>query len=180
MDGFMDTMDALSSYGDREKKLAILKDSHAGAFAILGLGCYMVWSVAVYSEVRIEQLPVIAAGFVLSRSMSAFSVMNFPSAREKGLGRTFQEQGHKRRVTAVAVVWFVLAGFAMLWSGGMCGVLSLAAALMVFAYYRHVAVKEFGGMTGDLAGFFLQLCELAIVTAAVISNVMAAVGSYSA
>ena len=39
MDGFMDTMDALSSYGDREKKLAILKDSHADAFARLGVGC---------------------------------------------------------------------------------------------------------------------------------------------
>ena len=39
MDGFMDTMDALGSWGDREKKLEILKDSHAGAFAILGMGC---------------------------------------------------------------------------------------------------------------------------------------------
>ena len=32
-DGFMDTMDALHSYRDRERKLEILKDSHIGAFA---------------------------------------------------------------------------------------------------------------------------------------------------
>ena len=31
----MDTMDALHSYRDRERKLEILKDSHAGAFAII-------------------------------------------------------------------------------------------------------------------------------------------------
>ena len=30
MDGFMDTCDARASYGDREKKLAILKDTHTG------------------------------------------------------------------------------------------------------------------------------------------------------
>ena len=32
MDGFMDTMDAIHSYGDRNKKLEILKDPHLGAF----------------------------------------------------------------------------------------------------------------------------------------------------
>ena len=31
LDGFADTMDAKSSYGDREKKLEILKDPHTGA-----------------------------------------------------------------------------------------------------------------------------------------------------
>ena len=30
MDGFMDTMDAVHSYGDRTKKLEILKDPHLG------------------------------------------------------------------------------------------------------------------------------------------------------
>lgn len=35
-DGFIDTADALSSYGDKEKKLEILKDPHTGAFAIIG------------------------------------------------------------------------------------------------------------------------------------------------
>ena len=34
IDGYMDTMDAVHSYGDREKKLEILKDSHIGAFAV--------------------------------------------------------------------------------------------------------------------------------------------------
>ena len=37
VDGFMDTMDAIHSYGSRERKLAILKDSHLGAFAVIML-----------------------------------------------------------------------------------------------------------------------------------------------
>ena len=42
LDGYADTSDALSSYGDREKKLEILKDSHCGAFAVIRLCCYFV------------------------------------------------------------------------------------------------------------------------------------------
>lgn len=42
VDGYMDTCDALNSYGDREKKLAILKDSHIGAFAVIKLLVYYV------------------------------------------------------------------------------------------------------------------------------------------
>lgn len=35
LDGFLDTQDALSSYQPMERRLEILKDSHAGAFAII-------------------------------------------------------------------------------------------------------------------------------------------------
>ena len=30
----------------------------------------------------------------------------------------------------------------------------------VFFYYYQFSRKQFGGITGDLAGYFLQLCEL--------------------
>ncbi len=30
------------------------------------------------------------------------------------------------------------------------------------------AVRQFGGVTGDLAGYFLQLCELAVLGCVVI------------
>ena len=37
----------------------------------------------------------------------------------------------------------------------------LAAFGLCFAYYRHFALKYFGGVTGDLAGWFVQVSELA-------------------
>ena len=42
LDGYADTCDALSSYGDREKKLEILKDPHLGAFAVISLAVYLL------------------------------------------------------------------------------------------------------------------------------------------
>ena len=35
VDGLLDTSDALSSWQERERRLEILKDSHAGAFAVI-------------------------------------------------------------------------------------------------------------------------------------------------
>ena len=54
MDGYMDTMDALHSYGNREKKLEILKDSHIGAFAVIMTVLY----VADSSKVHILRLKI--------------------------------------------------------------------------------------------------------------------------
>ena len=38
LDGYLDTMDALSSWREKQRRLEILKDPHAGAFAII-MGC---------------------------------------------------------------------------------------------------------------------------------------------
>ena len=52
MDGYMDTMDALHSYGSREKKLEILKDSHIGAFAVIMTVLYVLIAAGAYSEIK--------------------------------------------------------------------------------------------------------------------------------
>lgn len=170
MDGFLDTMDALSSYGDREKKLAILKDSHAGAFAVLGMGCYLVWNVAVWSEARAEMLPVIACGYVLSRAFSGLSVVTFPAARNSGLVKTFQDGAHKRRVRIVMICWIAAVSLLMLYLDRKTGITAVLCAVIVFLYYRRICRKQFGGITGDLAGYFLQVCELAVLTGIVLAG----------
>ena len=50
MDGFMDTSDAMASWQSRERRLEILKDSHVGAFAVLGCAGYLLLHAAVLSE----------------------------------------------------------------------------------------------------------------------------------
>lgn len=42
MDGYLDTIDALSSWQTKERRLEILKDPHTGAFAIIGAGIYLL------------------------------------------------------------------------------------------------------------------------------------------
>ena len=169
MDGFMDTLDALGSWGDREKKLEILKDSHAGAFAILGMGCYLLWSAAVWSELPAEVLDVCCVCFVLSRALSGFSVVTFPAARNSGLLKTFQDGAQKKivRITMCLYVVAAVAVMAVMDVRAMAG--AVVGAIIVFLYYAVVSRKQFGGVTGDLAGFFLEMAELAMFTGIMVS-----------
>ena len=66
LDGLLDTADALSSYKSQEEKLEILKDSHAGAFAIIIGISYFVLAFGVFSEVTEEQMAAIGLGYVIS------------------------------------------------------------------------------------------------------------------
>ena len=35
-------------------------------------------------------------------------------------------------------------------------------------YYHHMCISKFGGVTGDLAGYFLQMCEILMALAVVV------------
>ncbi len=168
LDGFADTVDALRSYGDREKKLEILKDPNTGAFAVIGLCMYFLAAFALWSEAPESSLPVIACTYVLSRSLSGISVVTFRAAKNSGLLRTFQDGAHKRRVRFVLILWAGACTVLMMFLSWQQGLAAAAAAPAVFFYYYRMSQKQFGGTTGDLAGYFLQVCELVMAAAVIL------------
>lgn len=169
LDGFLDTADALASCKPKEEKLRILKDSHAGAFAIVAGICYFVLEFGAYSGVDERTMPVLAAGFVLSRALSALAVVHFRMAKGSGLAAAFSDAAQKRAVSITMMCYIFACLAAMVAAGGLCGLSTFLAAVLVFGYYRVMSYREFGGITGDLAGFFLQVSELAMAMTAVIS-----------
>lgn len=172
MDGFMDTKDALSSYVDREKRLAILKDPHAGAFAVLSCCVYLLCSVGIYASAGRESIKVIALGFLLSRTLSGCSVICFPQARKEGLAASFSKNAEQKTVFQGLVVYAAVLCGAILWAGKLSGGAALVAAGGMFWYYYRMSVKKFGGVTGDLAGYFLQMCEIVMAAAAVAADIL--------
>ena len=160
LDGLLDTADALSSYQTRERKLEILKDSHAGAFAVIMGCCYFLAAFGVWSEIDRHQALVLAGGFVLSRAMSGLGVASFPCAKKTGTLAMFSDAVQER------VVMFCLYVLLFLSAGYMCvldpklGTAAVVSGWLVFFGYFRMSMKQFGGITGDLAGFFVQMCEL--------------------
>ena len=173
MDGFMDTMDALGSWGDLEKKLEILKDSHIGAFAVIMLALYGLIFLGGFSEItECRTLVVAGAGSFLSRVLSGVAVVSFPSAKQEGTLYLFADKAHKRVVkTALYAQGILCIGF-MMWTSFVTGGIAVAAALLTFAYYYYRSKKEFGGITGDTAGYFVTFCEGCVVVAAAIAEHM--------
>ncbi len=170
MDGFLDTMDAISSYQPKERRLEILKDPHTGAFAIISCGLYLVAEVGIYSSINEKSILLISLSFVLSRALSGLSVLRFPQARKAGEGSvaTFSENA-KRNVDFLFLFVYVIVGSILLVIlGGISGAAVVITAMLVFGYYHHMALNKFGGITGDLAGYFLQLVELLMALVAVV------------
>ena len=166
LDGYADTCDALCSYGDTQKKLDILKDPHCGAFAVIRLCSYFVAYFALCCCVQFT--PQVGAvwllALVLERACSGYAVAAFPLAKNTGLAHTFATAADRTTVRRVLGCLSIVLAVALFALGG--GVLVLAAGVALWRYHR-VAVKQFGGITGDLAGWFLQKAELYMLAALV-------------
>ena len=99
---------------------------------------------------------------VLERALSGLAIASFPLARSTGLAHTFASAADRKAVRSVLLVLAGLLCAALVLLGG--GALVLAA-LLVFWRYRVVSDRQFGGITGDLAGWFLQKAELWMLAA---------------
>jgi adenosylcobinamide-GDP ribazoletransferase len=60
----------------------------------------------------------------------------------------------------------------MIWLHPVYGLAAIAGAGLTFLWYYRLAMKNFGGINGDLAGCFLSVCELVMPLAIVAADVV--------
>ena len=174
LDGFCDTSDALASHAPAEKKREILKDSHAGAFAIISLCCYFIlyFACAVSTPRSLGVAILLGLAHMLSREMSGLAALIFPGGG-KGLLGTFRESAEKKRAAAVLLIEAAFTAAAMVVFFRLYGAAAVVCCLACFIWLKVMAEKEFDGMSGDLSGWFLQVAELIMLMAVtVLSHVL--------
>lgn len=162
-DGFLDTTDALCSHKPRKEKLEILKDPHIGAFAVIWGVVYMILYFAMWTDLSLRTELILCIGFVLSRALSALSCVTFLSAKRSGLLYSFAESSDRRMVIASSLLYTVVCVVMFIIIDWQIAVFVCAGAAVAFAVYRVISYTQFNGITGDIAGFFLCLCELLMV-----------------
>lgn len=169
VDGFLDTVDALSSWQPRERKLEILKDSHTGAFAVIGgILFFLLYAGGIAELHKWQTAALVGSGFVLSRIFSAGSLSLLKSAKKEGLAYTFMSGTHIRRTRMALILELVAAVGVMIRIDPGTAIVMTVLAVASWVYYWKLSYRQFGGITGDLAGFFLQVCELMMLYGAVI------------
>ena len=165
-DGFMDTMDAIHSYREKERKLEILKDSHIGAFAVITFAAYGLVFAGAFSEIESKELVEIACGsFFLSRCLCGISALSFPPAKRDGTLRLVADSSRKRFVQGFLYLQSAACIGFMVFCSVIPGLLAAAAGIFALGYYRYHSEKEFGGITGDTAGYFVLLSEICMIMA---------------
>lgn len=162
VDGFIDAVDAICSKKSVEGKLAILRDTHTGSFAIIMTLSYFLIALGVWSEMPIDAVPVLAVGFVLSRALSGLAIVIFPHARTSKLLSKSVDAAHKKVIGIVMAVYIVVCAVIMCYLEPLYGSVGVLGAAISFAYYYYTSRKHFGGITGAVAAYFVQVCELII------------------
>lgn len=172
LDGFADTVDALASHASAEKKREILKDPHAGAFAVIGIGSYLLCYFALASELATTLRATLLVGLthVLSRVISGLCALLLAGSGAGGSLETFRESASKKRAVAALAAGGVLTAAFMVYLDPWPAATACAAAFICAELLRRTAKKEFGGMSGDLSGWFLQSAELAMLAAIVFTQ----------
>lgn len=175
LDGYVDVSDALSSWGNAEKKREILADPHIGAFAVIRLAVYLILYMGFASGLTPApgEMLLLALSFVLSRSLSALAVSILPLSKESGLAHTFQSTADQRKCTFFLGGWILAVCLGMVPGGYALGGIRclIAAVLMIgcaggqWIHLRRIASKQFGGLSGDLNGWYLQKAELWMLAA---------------
>jgi adenosylcobinamide-GDP ribazoletransferase len=158
LDGFLDCCDGLLVAKPPEKRLDILRDTHTGAFAIVGAVCLLLLKFAALVELspglRTGALLVIPA---LTRAAMVYAARAYPYARPgPGLGRLFREALTWREVAIAAAVAVAAAGLVL---GALGLALTLCVWLMTVAIAWWVR-RRIPGLTGDVYGAINELTEV--------------------
>ena len=168
LDGFCDFTDARCSFADKQKRLEIMSDPHIGSFAAIYACLYLMIQGALWTQVDdIRLMGTAALCFVMSRALSGISAVTFRAAKSEGTLQSFVKPSHKGVNIGLGIFFFAAAAAGGAVLSPLSGAAAAVTALIVFAYYRHAAYSTLGGTTGDLCGWFLQLCEIWTLAAAV-------------
>ncbi len=158
LDGFLDCCDAIFSRRDLETRQRILKDSHVGSFAVIGmvllaLGAFSLWSGC--GTVRPWALALLP---VATRSAAAVAVTCMKPMGHSQYAGVFDRRDRARTLALPAVCLAVSCVLpAALW--GAAGLAPLAGACGYGLAVRYAA-RQLGGVSGDVSGFALTLGEL--------------------
>ncbi len=173
-DGFIDTCDALASYGSKQKKLEILSDPHVGAFGIISAAAYYLIYFGFLNEITIYgEAAMISLGFVMSRALCAIEVALMKPAKNTGLLYEISAASNKPVTIIVTIFMLAACALVMIFLSPLIGGSVLFLLILNLLYYKFFVAKKIGGITGDTCGYFIQLCELITVIVIVIGGRLA-------
>ncbi|MCL5027230.1 MAG: adenosylcobinamide-GDP ribazoletransferase [Chloroflexi bacterium] len=169
LDGLMDVCDGVFSQPDPARRLAVMRDTRAGSYGVLGAVCLLVLKFAVLLSLapgmQLLRLSPALVGLLMAPTLGRWAMVlataAFPSARPEGLGQLVKSWVGWPQVAAATAI-ALAASMAL----GPMGVALLPLAAVVAwlggAYFQ----ANLGGLTGDTYGAINEVTEVLVLLAA--------------
>lgn len=169
-DGLADFLDGFGGGYDRERILAIMKDSHIGTYGVLGLILYVGLLVTSLSDFDPRMLALtLAVGDPFCKMVSAQIILLLPYARkeEEAKAKTvYARYGMKAGLRLLVAGMLPFAGWAYLllrqevMTLMQIEIIMVVPGLCFYALYMLMK-RKLKGYTGDCCGALFLLTELA-------------------
>jgi adenosylcobinamide-GDP ribazoletransferase len=158
LDGLADTADGLYGQRERERSLAIMKDSRVGAMGLIAVVCALLTKTVALGAVDQARFLVLCIVPAYARGAMIFGMRFLSYARgEEGTGSAFFETRltvMDFRYLIIPVVLSLLLG----WRGLLVNLIFATMTVALLTIYK----KKLGGITGDMLGAMAEIMEAAL------------------
>ncbi len=157
LDGFSDTIDGL--YVSKEKALEVMKDPSVGGMGMIFTAVFLILkastivSILAIDAKLIYLLPVI---LMLSRFNAVMAIYFYPYISKNGIGTLAKEELKLFQVIVASV--YVMA-FTFIFNN----IFLVFVSLFVLLSLRVFFVRRYGGFSGDIYGFSIEVSELILL-----------------
>ena len=159
LDGFMDVTDAVKSWRSLERRREILKDSHVGSFAVIGIVLLMLAQFSCFASAPADASCLILLFIpAVSRCCSSLAVTGLKPMATSQYADQKKPKSHLV-VLAVMLCVFLAAGFLFCGKYGF----ALIGCLAGYGLALGRGYKSLEGMNGDISGYALTIGELCAV-----------------
>ena len=160
LDGIIDTFDGLFINGNRDRRLAVMRDPRAGAYGVVAIILLLVLKLAALASLP----PSLRFGSLLvAPCMGRWAIVlvtsQFPYARNEGMGQAFKQSLRWTHVVVAGAIAAEVAVLVLGVSGIVVWFLASTAALIV----AHYMASRLGGLTGDTYGAICELVETGVL-----------------
>ncbi len=165
-DGLCDCLDAFLSDKSKDERLAILKDSHVGSFALGGTALYLLLKYILIKNLIVvpSLVPYLIVYPVLARFSMVLVSYRSKYPREKGTGMALIGKiGGVDFILSIMMSLLIMAGiyfsFPLYWSY-LC--LAFVACILWALVMKAYSYRKIGGLTGDVLGAVNEIAEVLI------------------
>lgn len=172
-DGLADFLDGFGGGNDRERILAIMKDSHIGTYGVIGLVIYfLLLAAALCSMTPTVAAVTIFAADPFAKMVASELVMMMPYARREDEAKArmvYRKIDVKAGISLAVQGLLPIVGF--IWLTGIAWELLFFIPCIVMYFLYLLIWRRIRGYTGDCCGAVCLLVELTVILVVCSQNI---------
>ncbi|MCX7680431.1 MAG: adenosylcobinamide-GDP ribazoletransferase [Anaerolineae bacterium] len=159
LDGFVDCCDALLAARPPEARLEILRDTHVGAFGVVGAVILLLVKYAALSTcLSTETWAALLLAPTLGRWAMVYAMARYPAARPTGIGRTVREFAGGRALWRATML-----ALPVLLARPLAGLAAFGLAWLFTVLFARWVQRRIPGFTGDVYGALCECVEVVVL-----------------